>query len=467
MPQKKRPPIIRATDILGIPNAFRAEPLSADDMEFYVDSLDKRRKNNLQRGVKNDLLESAAQKLFLKAVLFGNRGNGKSTEINRLLIDKEIKQKFIVVRLDALNQLNPRTFGMADVLILLVISLIVRCNEKCNESGRAFHEAGIMENDLVKELSPFFPELQNKMQEGGMTGGSVELNILSMLKFGYRSENQVKIDFAQERRSLENLLDFLVRKIGIVKEHLPEFEILIVGENFDKEQISPRLLDETFVQYSAVFRQLPIHFLFTLPVPFVNSKELELPFDRDRLYPIYDIPVCDKSHKQDTEGITALTALMEKRADLKAIFADDALELLLRASGGDLFLLFTMIVAAGKDARYRHEDEPTSEKRVVRLDVENAAQRQLGNFRNRMGTVPGDSDQTTWETKRLKLRAIYEGKVSTKVPDDALYQLLRRRAVLFFNGPGRYGVHPLAVEMLREEFATDPTFSYKGSGLDL
>lgn len=195
---------------MGIPNAFRAEPLSADDMEFYVDSLDKRRKNNLQRGVKNDLLESAAQKLFFKAVLFGNRGNGKSTEINRLLIDPEIKQKFIVVRLDALNQLNPRTFGMADVLILLVISLIVRCKEKCNELGRAFHEAGIMENDLVKELSPFFPELQNKVQEGAMTGGSVELNILSMLKFGYRSENQMKIDFAQERQSLGACQEFCV-----------------------------------------------------------------------------------------------------------------------------------------------------------------------------------------------------------------------------------------------------------------
>jgi hypothetical protein len=66
-----------------------------------------------------------------------------------------------------------------------------------------------------------------------------------------------------------------------------------------------------------------------------------------------------------------------------------------------------------------------------------------------------------------KLRDIYEGTVAASVPDKALYQLLRRRAVLFFNGKGRYGVHPMAVEILREQLAGDTQFNYRGGGLDL
>lgn len=74
-----------------------------------------------------------------------NRGTGKSTEINRLLLkDPEIKHNFVVIRLDALNELNPLTFSVADVLLLVVANLIECCEKKCNESGLVFYEAGIM-----------------------------------------------------------------------------------------------------------------------------------------------------------------------------------------------------------------------------------------------------------------------------------------------------------------------------------
>ena len=229
---------------------------------------------------------------------------------------------------------------------------------------------------------------------------------------------------------------------------------------FSKIKIPKALLDETFVQYAPLFRNLPLHLLFTLPIPFVHSNDTKLPFDRDRQYAIYDIPVCDENHKPNPEGINALNELLEKRADMDSLFAKDAFDLLLRAASGDLHLLFTMIVTAGKHARYRNEDHPDTEAKVLLADVKVAVLKELSAFRNRMGTVPGDSDPTTWEMKKLKLRAIYENSPDAKIPDEPLYQLLRRRAVLYFNGPGRYGVHPLAIELLKEQFSADATFTY-------
>jgi hypothetical protein len=108
-----------------------------------------------------------------------NRGTGKSTEINRLLLNAPaIKHNFVVIRLDALNELNPLTFSVADVLLLVVANLIECCERKCNESGLVFHEAGIMQRDLQQILAPFFPELQNKEQLTRTAGGSGEINLL-------------------------------------------------------------------------------------------------------------------------------------------------------------------------------------------------------------------------------------------------------------------------------------------------
>ena len=100
------------------------------------------------------------------------------------------------------------------------------------------------------------------------------------------------------------------------------------------------------------------------------------------------------------------------------------------------------------------------------VDAAIVAREQLSIFRNEMGTTNPDQE-TDWPTKRDKLRKIYEDDPEAAVPDPALYQLLRRRAVLFCNGKGRYAAHPLAVEMLRENYTNDTNFTYKGGGLDL
>jgi hypothetical protein len=131
---RKHALVERAIDVAGIPRAFRPEPLIAEEMaQFYSDSLDRQRANHLLRRIKDDLLESADQGFFFKGVLYGNRGVGKSTEINRLLDEAAIQEKFVVIRLDALNDLNPQTFSVADVLLLLLANLIKRCEEKCAE----------------------------------------------------------------------------------------------------------------------------------------------------------------------------------------------------------------------------------------------------------------------------------------------------------------------------------------------
>ncbi len=457
----------RAVDLGGIPRAFRAEPLTAEEMEFYAESLNERRGKSVLRRLKDDLLESASFGFFFKGVIYGNRGTGKSTEINRLLDSPEVSHRFLSIRLDALQDLNPQTFSVADVLLLMCINLIEACETHCHEKGEAFHEAGTVISDLQDQLAPYFPELQNREQRTKTTGGTGEVSILQTLKLGIRIEGQTRLDVVNRRESLTGLTETITRLIQVVTQRLPYLELLIIGENFDKEQVPQKLLQDTFVQYSAIFRELPLHLLFTLPVPFVYSWGDQLPFKREHRYPVYDVPVFTGDHQIDSQGCAALKEVVEKRADVPAIFDERALNLLIAASGGDLYLLFSMIHKAGRIAGYRHADHPETDSRIVPSDAELVVREQLGIFRNEMGTAPSDTDPTTWELKRDRLRSIYEQDPAAIVPDPAIYQLLRRRAVLFCNGKGRYGVHPLAVEMLREQLKSDETFEYRGGGVDL
>lgn len=457
-----RPLVKRASDLLGIPKAFRPGPLRAEEMEFYAESLNRQRANHLQKRLADDLLGTAEQALFFRGVIYGNRGAGKSTEINRLVTRPDVAKRFLVVRLDALDELNPETFSVADVLLLLAVNVVESCERHCREQNEAFHAATTMIADMQSMLAPFFSGLRGAEQTSTTKEAGSELD-LKLLKLSLRVEGQKSAATVAQRERLTHLTETLSRIILATQQVLGGKAILVIGENFDKEQIPAQLLEDTFVQYATVIRDLPLHLLFTLPVPFVYGYADKLPFRRENRYPIYDVPIFNKKHQRDESGCAALLELIDKRAD-RALFDDRAFELLLRASGGDLYLLFAMIVRASQLARYRHEDQPESENRMLHADARGAVLEQYSTFKNEMGTAPRDRDETSWEDKRAKLRQVYEQEPSANIPDRVLYQLLRRRAVLFCNGEGRYAVHPLAVEMLREQLKA---FEYQGGGLDI
>ena len=397
--------IQRANTVTDIPRAFRPNPLSAGEMSFYANSLNSCRANHLQRRIQDDLLESADFGFFFKGVLYGNRGSGKSTEVNRLLDVDAIKKKFVIVRLDALDELNPQTFSVVEVLSLLIANVIIKCREVCKSEGKAFHDSWLMENDLRDQLKPFFPNLQSNTSETNKAEASGEVNIAQTLKLAVRLGRDRKEDFAKHSGSLSGLKEVLTKLVGIVKEKIPDRELLVVGDNFDKEQIPPQLLIDTFVNYSPLLQDLPLHLFFTLPVPFVYSYGDQLAFPREKRYPIYDVPVFNENHGDREPGIQALTELVEKRADVKEIFGPGALNLLLKASGGDLYLLFAMTITASRIAKFRAEDDPETPMQILRKDAVVVVREQLSIFRNEMGTTSTSMD-STWEVKRTKLRQI-------------------------------------------------------------
>jgi hypothetical protein len=77
-----------------------------------------------------------------------------------------------------------------------------------------------------------------------------------------------------------------------------------------------------------------------------------------------------------------------------------------------------------------------------------------GIYKQQLGETFFDTqNKITIKDKLGKLAALYRGEPTAQIADRVLYLLLRHRMVLQVNGEGWYGVHPLVVDVLKEQGA--------------
>ena len=120
---------------------------------------------------------------------------------------------------------------------------------------------------------------------------------------------------------------------------------------------------------------------------------------------------------------------------------------LIVASGGNLRDLFALVLDAGEGARGRN---PTATA-IGPEDARLAINKMRRDYRMRLGQSPYDVQQIPYSEKLKRLLAVYGGASDNDVPDAVLYSLLRGRAIQEFNGEGWFGVHPLVVDILKEQ----------------
>jgi hypothetical protein len=151
-------------------------------------------------------------------------------------------------------------------------------------------------------------------------------------------------------------------------------------------------------------------------------------------------------HARHTEVRRAVRRFLEARVS-PDLFAESQLMRLVIASGENLRDLFAMALDAGENALTRDSDG----RQIRAEDTTKAINIMRREYRMRLGASPYDQHKLSYEEKTTKLKAVYGGAPSVDVPDAVLYSLLRARAIQEFNGEGWYGVHPLVVDLLKEQ----------------
>jgi hypothetical protein len=263
---------------------------------------------------------------------------------------------------------------------------------------------------------------------------------------GVREETVVKYRMSK-LAELIDMANALIDECNDLLKRNVSREWLFIGEDFEKEGVSPEPVRMLFTTYSNVLKLLRCHIIFTIPIDLGFSEtaaKLPIPMERRILIP--DTPVYDRDLKPHDKGRKALQSVLEARIDPKC-FSQDQMKRLIVASGGNLRDLFSMVVYASNLAIMRKNKTGTIEA----IDVNDAIRMLRSEFEGRLGSDPHIEKQIMYEDKVKRLLEIHKRNPRAKIRDEVLYSLFRSRAVQEFDTDKWFGVHPVVVDILSEQ----------------
>src|SRR5450432_1496785 len=157
-----------ATDLDHLHLTLRPEPLVEPEefKKYYRPEVNQVRGEDTVARLSRKL-QQAYQTLPFKAFLMGHPGVGKSTEISRLL--ERVKDQQVGVRLSIATELNPASFKVFDVLLLMLVRLVEEADRM-----KAVPLGGALSEYLVSGIEQWFGTEQVKRSRTEGTSVGVE-----------------------------------------------------------------------------------------------------------------------------------------------------------------------------------------------------------------------------------------------------------------------------------------------------
>jgi hypothetical protein len=441
--------------------------------EFYSPEVNRVRGQDVVARLKLALGRADGQ-TYYKAFLVGHPGVGKSTELTRLVRDME--GQFRAHRFSATRELDPGSFQPFDILLLILADAVEVVARPRDQGGLAAKVPDALLEELwnwfgtEKETTKAATHKSAEVAAGvGIPKESMWAKVLGLFA---HLKGEVKYASSREKERVEYRLNRLSTLIEVANRLLDfcnqalrqdqKREWLFIGEDFDKPGIRPELIRQLFITYSNVFKDLRTHLIFTIPAALAHSSQApQLPFPTDRILFIPDTPVFQQDHLAHKDGRQALVAVIKERVD-PDLFKRGQMVRLIVASGGNLRDLFALINEATDHAILREDDK---DQKLGREDVATAINRMRAEYLGRLGISQFDEEEKiTYEQKAERLVKLHSRDPTAQVADPVLYSLLRSRAVQEFNGKRWYGIHPLVVDILKEQGKLTPDVEGKVHG---
>jgi hypothetical protein len=401
-----------------------------------------------------------------KALLMGHSGVGKSTELTRLVT--KVADKYRAIRFSVADELDPVSFQPFDVLLLMISEIAQRTAKPVEEGGageppsdellRQVWDWFAAEEQVTKRAAEITSEVAAGAGVAADSWWAKALGLFASLKgeMKYASVRETKtVNYRLSRLSvLIAAANKLLGQCNRLLRRKAQREWLFIGEDFDKAGVSPRQVEDLFVNYSNVLREVDAHLIFVIPIALgYSTRAGQLPVPSNQVINLPDTMVFKADHTPHQECLSALRSVLEARVN-PACFAPGQMELLIVASGGNLRDLFSLASAAADYAILRSETRQIqaedAEKAITELRTD--YERRLGQSLFDVEMVAGRvSEPIAYDKKAERLMRIYRRAPDANIPDPVLYSLLRARAVQEGNGQRRFGVHPLVVDILARQ----------------
>ncbi|HEX7841868.1 MAG TPA: hypothetical protein VF469_30570, partial [Kofleriaceae bacterium] len=282
-------------------------------------------------------VREAWRRSYLRELVTGHAGCGKSTELLRLVAElRKPKQgkAFHVVYLDAYDYLNPHEVRLPQILMALLVAL----SEEPRWDLKQTRTAPVLWDRVRKILGSLGREVSKDLADAAG---------LPLLRALFRVDLKLARGFRKSSEDhIQELLTLMRDLITEVAAQLPPEigDVVFVVDNLEKlperETEGGASLHETLFGRELPLLDLPAHLILTYPIAlnyssvglrqlFANARQTTMPMVSVRAKP----EVTPRG--DDPQGIAALRRLLGRRVALEAVFADDeAIVEAVRLSGG-------------------------------------------------------------------------------------------------------------------------------------
>lgn len=379
------------------------EPLSGEKLrEYYVN-----RESPVER--LSGILK--VTKKPLKYLFVGSRGNGKSTELNKL--SELVKDTLLVIPFSIRERLNLFDVEYADVLLVIGAEIYEKVSEQVELSKEL--------NEYLNSWSETVVERVEEKQKGiGLGAGFTAIVKLSG-KIGTQvTTREITRDVIKPRMS--DLIDAINKIIADAEEKLGK-KLLVIIDDLDKVNLEKA--EELFYGHGAELTQPLCKVIYTIPQPLLFSNKIRQIvlqyFDGHEV--LGNIKLHNRNGEVSSEGYEVIKEVAQKRMN-EDLITEEALSSAIEFSGGILTEFIRIVNNAANIA------DTEGKARIGNEDVERA----ITEIRNDYIRILSKEDSEI-------LKSVSETK--EKTDGERFQNLLFSLAILeYSNGKIWYDIHP-------------------------
>jgi len=432
---------MKATRLNEVIQNFNIQkPLSPENKEewdgFYIDT----HRKEIDRIVNEFIFAPTGY----KAMFGGHRGNGKSTELNKIIFESELPKRFEIIKIDILESLDPNDIEIVEFLVTLCVHLLAFAEKKGIEIDDYLE-------DQFKNLEGFFRDklkIETTRSNGKTKEAGVETEAGGGLKFPFinfkaglfakiKGDSESREIIRTEYRPRMNELIELVKNLLIdIKPHLKGKEPLIIVDGLDRAAVGPaeKLFAEDGQNIALIDNAT---MLLTVPISLIHSVKASVVVSTvGKMYVLKNLRIRTIEKEEDDE--TSINRESMRQAVLRRmeenLIADKALEMAVDFSGGVFRTLIDLIASAAVISITRNGI------RIDEKDMLDAVNEQRINKTRPLGS-------SAWKI----LIEVDKHKKFIGDMDEKRLELLAGLYVLeYINGGEWYSVNPLLEDRLDE-----------------
>ncbi len=393
-------------------------PLTADS-NFYVE-----RPGKPLLDLRRALLRSTRLSRPPKYYVSGHRGAGKSTEMNRLAMDQDIRDQFVVIHYSIRDVADVNDLDQIDVLFTIGAQLFLQYTDKEEGYGKK------LPKELLNELEGMRGQISSRLR---MTNKEISASGEAGLRAYFLNvllrSKQEEVSRREIRQELEPSITDWLRQVNLIAAAITSQEgkqPLVMIDDLDKPPF--KTAQTIFHEYATLLEQPTFPIVYTVPIAVFFTREFVTISQGRQFLP--SIKLFERIHEKPWEpGFHTMRQFALKRMDANLITMK-ALDEAAKLSGGVMRDMARLIQLAVDHALNDGRNQ------IIIQDIQRGAAEMRSDFRRMLS---GEDIAT--------LRTVHSSQEFAN-PEQLAPLLYISAAIEYVNDESWVDVHPVVLPLL-------------------